>query len=91
MPKSYADQIQGSSKNLAQDTPQDIQEQVKENAGEAVDYVRSEAKKTMADPQVITRGTPGPTFGGFERIALYRALAARGAEDLLLEVAETRG
>jgi hypothetical protein len=50
MAQSYAEQIEGSNKRLAENRAEDIQEHVKAKAGEAVDYFTAEAKKAMADP-----------------------------------------
>ena len=55
MTQSYAEQSEGSNTHLAEDRAQDIQEQVKAKAGEAVDYLTDEAKKAMADPQAYAR------------------------------------
>lgn len=54
MAQSYANQIE-DTKSAAEKTAQDVQEQLKAKANEAIDYVSAEAKKAMADPQAYAR------------------------------------
>lgn len=73
MAKSYAEQIEGSNKLLAEGS-QDIQEQVRAKAGEAVDYVTAEAKRAMADPQAYARDAQ-TTITSFTQKEPLKALA----------------
>jgi ElaB/YqjD/DUF883 family membrane-anchored ribosome-binding protein len=52
MAQQYADTLSDSGdKSSAAATSQELQDQIKAKAGEAVDFVSAEAKKALADPQ----------------------------------------
>ena len=55
MAQSYANQVEGNNRQLAEDAARDIEEQAKAKASEAVDYVTAEARKAMADPQAYAQ------------------------------------
>jgi ElaB/YqjD/DUF883 family membrane-anchored ribosome-binding protein len=80
MVQQYADTLGDSSSNRpppassSAETAQELQDQIKAKAGEAVDYVSAEAKKALADPQKYIQESQD-SIAAYARAQPLKALA----------------
>jgi ElaB/YqjD/DUF883 family membrane-anchored ribosome-binding protein len=75
MAQQYADTLADSSdKTSSPAISQEMQDQIKAKAGEAVDYVSAEAKKALADPQKYMQESQD-SIAAYARAQPLKALA----------------